>query len=43
LRSEASFVLYAAPTYGAWPVDLMVVEDDTFDRVYEAATPKMFG
>jgi hypothetical protein len=36
-------VQYAAPTYGAWPVDLMVVEDDTFDRIHEAATPKKFG
>src|SRR5262245_25313786 len=32
-RGQASFVQYAAPTCGACPVDLMVVEDETFDYV----------
>jgi hypothetical protein len=42
-RERASFVQYAAPTFGAWPVDLLIVEDDTYDRIHVAATPKKFG
>jgi hypothetical protein len=42
-REGASFVQYAAPTYGDWPVDLLVVEDDTYDRIHVAASPKKFG
>lgn len=40
---HTSFVQYAAPSHGAWPVDLLVVGDDTFDRVAAESVGAQFG
>lgn len=42
-HEKGSFVQYAAPTTEAWPVDLVIVNPDTFDRVTAEATPARFG
>jgi hypothetical protein len=42
-REQASFVQFPAPASGAWPVDLLIVDDQTFDRIYRDASPRKFG
>lgn len=42
-HEHTSFVQYAAPAHGAWPVDLLVVGHDTFERVLAESAPARFG
>jgi hypothetical protein len=34
---------YPPPASGAWPVDLMIVDDQTFDRIHRDASLRKVG
>src|SRR5258708_319604 len=43
-KEREHFLQLSPPKQGAWPVDLMLVSDPTFDPMLEAAVPvEMFG
>jgi hypothetical protein len=42
-HEETAFLQLSPPTATGWPVDLLVVDDETFDAMQRAARPFTFG
>lgn len=42
-HEDAAFLLLSPPTVAGWPIDLLVVDDTTFDGLKRAARPFAFG